>query len=67
MANNELKRALDEATGILTTATIKLESGSEDISNKISVNFRYESYIGVTLTIKNAAGILYSEKCFDKT
>ena len=47
MANNELKRALDEATGILTTVVTKLESGSENASNRISANLRYESYIGV--------------------
>ena len=47
IANNELKRALDEATGILTTAATKLESGSENNSNRISANLRYDSYIGV--------------------
>ena len=41
MANNELKRALDEAT--------KLESGSENTSDSISENLRYDSYIGVWL------------------
>ena len=51
MANNELKRALDEATGILTTAATKLESGSENTSNKISANLRYDSYIGVIAVI----------------
>ena len=47
MANNELKRALGEATDILTTAVTKLESGSENTSNRISTNLRYESYVGV--------------------
>ena len=47
MANNELKRALDEATGILTTAATKLESDSENTTNRISANLRYDSYIGV--------------------
>ena len=47
MANNELKRALDEATSILTTAVIKLESVNENASNRISATLRYESYIGV--------------------
>ena len=47
MANNELKRALDEATGVLTTASTKLESGSESTSNRISANVRYDIYIGV--------------------
>ena len=46
MANNELKRALDEATDILITAVTKLESGSEkNISNRILANLRYDSYI----------------------
>ena len=49
MANNELKRALDEATAILTTAATKLESGSENTSDSISENLRYDSYIGVWL------------------
>ena len=49
MANNELKRALDEATTILTTATTKLERGSENTSDSISENLRYDSYIGVWL------------------
>ena len=40
MANNELKRALDEATTILTIATTKLESGSENTSDSISENFK---------------------------
>ena len=47
MANNELKRALDEATGVLTTAATKLESDSENNTNRISANLRYDSYIGV--------------------
>ena len=47
MANNELKRALDEATGILTTAATKLESDCENTTNRISANLRYDSYIGV--------------------
>ena len=47
MANNELKKALNEATGILTTAATKLESGSENTSSIISANVRYDSYIGV--------------------
>ena len=47
IANNELKRALDEATGILTTAATKLESDSENTTNRISANLRYDSYIGV--------------------
>ena len=45
MANNDLKRALDEATDILTTAVTKLESGSENASNRILANLRYDSYI----------------------
>ena len=105
MANNEWKRALDEVTGILAIAATKLESVSENTSNRISANLRYDSYIGVNcgysrvfqeifqkekliekcslwhkkykmfwfkrkiwpLTIITAAGVLYSEKCFDKT
>ena len=47
MANNGLKRALDEATCILTTAVTKMESGSKNSSNRISANLRYASYIGV--------------------
>ena len=47
MANNELKRALDEATGILTTAATKLKKGSENTSSRISANLRYDSHIGV--------------------
>ena len=52
MANNELKRALDEATGILTTASTKLESGSESTSIRISANVSYNSYIGVNCGLR---------------
>ena len=67
MANNELKRSLDEATDILTTAATKLESGSENTSKRISVNVRYDSYTGVNCGYRRVfLEIFPNEKLIEK-